>query len=34
MQLLDPGPEAGLMIQKSLDFLATSPFYNRGFYTW
>jgi hypothetical protein len=34
LQLLDASPEAGLMIQKSLNFLSTTPFYGQGFYTW
>jgi len=34
LQLLDPGPESELLIQKSLDFLSTTPFYDQGFHTW
>ncbi|HUV14777.1 MAG TPA: hypothetical protein VMY18_14120 [Acidobacteriota bacterium] len=34
LQLLDPSPEANLMIQKSLDFLSSTKFYDQGFHTW
>lgn len=34
LQLLDPSPEADLMIQRSLDFLSATRFYDQGFCTW
>jgi len=34
LQLLDPNPKWIARVQKSLDFLSTSPFYEEGFHTW
>ena len=34
LQLLSPGPQSDSKVQKSLDFLSSSPFYEQGFHTW